>query len=274
MKNNRLKIRILGVVFIVMFATILFSPFFFHHSYVLSQENVLEAPSAAHPFGTDNLGRDLLHRTFNGLRLSLALAFLVQTLSLGFGAAVGSVAGYCGGLADKIYTVAQNLLQSFPNIIASLCLILMLGSGLMSLVIALCAVGWVGYARLMRSRMLEIKELDYISGAIAIGAPPPYILVRHILPGAIRPILPLFTLMIGHTILSIAGLGFLGFGVQPPTPEIGLMINDGITYINTAPWMILAPGGMLTVCALLVNMLGDELREWFDPRKEMNPLYR
>ncbi|WP_229396324.1 ABC transporter permease [Methanosarcina sp. DH1] len=184
------------------------------------------------------------------------------------GAVFGAISGYYGGVIDKVYTTIQDIVMSFPSLIASLCLIAMLGPGIHTLIIALSCTGWVTYARLIRSEVVSLKELDYIQGARAIGASSGYVLFRHILPNVVRPLIPLFTLMIGHTVLAISGLGFLGFGVQPPTAEIGLMIKDGLTYITRAPWMILAPGLLLCLYVWLFNVLGDELQEWLNPKKD------
>ncbi len=269
MKNRKNHLIMLLVVFTVLIILVIFSSRIFPHGNSLNMEETLAPPGGGHLFGTDNLGRDLLERTFNGLKISLALALIIQVLSLVSGAVIGAVAGYFGGIADKIYLIVQNVLMSFPSIIAALCLIAMLGAGIETLVLALSALGWVTYARLIRSEVLILKESDYILGARSVGASNPYILFRYILPNVVRPVIPMFTLMIGHTVLSISGLGFLGFGIQPPTPEIGMMIKDGITYITRAPWVILFPGALLTIYVLCINLLGDELREWFNPRKEM-----
>ena len=267
--NQRNRVIAFGIVFAVLIVIAVFSSRIFPDSNRLNMDQTLSPPDLVHFFGTDNLGRDLLSRTFNGLRVSLALALIIQLISLAVGTVIGSIAGYFGGITDRIYIVIQNVLMSFPGIIAALCLIAMLGSGIRTLIIALSLLGWVIYARLIRSEVFALKGYDYIMGARAIGASNFYILYRHILPNVIRPAIPMFTLMIGHTVLAISGLSFLGFGVQPPTAEIGMMIKDGITYITRAPWMIIFPGALLSVYVLCVNILGDELQVWFDPRKEM-----
>lgn len=269
MKSRKSHLLFLVIVFIVLIVLVVFSSQIFPHGNKLDMKGTLLPPNGEHIFGTDNLGRDLLERTFNGLKISLALALIIQIISLAAGAVVGSVAGYFGGIADKLYVMVQNVLMSFPSIIASLCLIAMLGSGIRTLILALSVLGWVTYARLIRSEVLIVKESDYIMGAKSIGASNWYILFKHILPNVVRPVIPMFTLMIGHTVLAISGLGFLGFGIQPPTAEIGMMIKDGVTYITSAPWMILFPGTLLTLYVLWINLLGDELREWFDPIEEI-----
>ena len=268
MRNKKNRLILTSVIFGILIFIVVFASLIFPHSNDIAMTKGLEVPGINHLFGTDNLGRDLLERTFNGLKLSLALAISVQIICLCFGAIAGSVAGYYGGIIDKCYTLIQNVIMSFPNIIASLCLIAILGTGIQTLVIALAAVGWVTYARLIRSEVIALKEADYIQACRSIGASNFYILFRYLLPNVVIPIIPIFTLMIGHTVLAISGLGFLGFGVQPPDAEIGLMIKDGITYFTKAPWMIICPAAVLTVYSLIINVFGDELREWVDPQKE------
>jgi peptide/nickel transport system permease protein len=251
----------------LLLALAVFSALLFPEGGTLNLGTALKPPSMAHPFGTDNLGRDLLSRSFNGLRLSLALAVAIQVASLALGTLAGMVAGYFGGILDKAYVLVQNVLQSFPDVVAALCLILLLGRSALALAVAFTTICWVSYARVVRSQVVSLRRHDYIQGAVAVGASHAAILFRHILANALRPVLPLFTLMIGQTILYIAGLSFLGVGVQPPTPEIGLMISDGLTYQGKAPWMFIAPGLVLVVYALFINAAGDGLRELLTPQR-------
>ncbi len=268
MRTNRNRLIAVSVVFLALLVPVVFSSCIFPHGNDLDMNDVLRAPSSRHWFGTDNLGRDLLERSFNGLRLSLGLALSIQVICICLGAVVGSVAGYYGGVVDRVYVLVQNVVMSFPSLIASLCLIAMLGTGIRTLVLALVVVEWVTYARLIRSEVITLKESDYIQGCRAIGASNARILSRHILPNVVGPVIPIFTLMIGHTVLAISGLGFLGFGVQPPTAEIGLMINDGVTYLTRAFWMVFCPAAVLVLYAVVMNVFGDELREWFNPQRE------
>ena len=220
-------------------------------------------------FGIDNLVRDLLLRSLDGLKLSLLLAFAVQIISVCMGVVIGILVAYFGGVADKIYIMVQNVIMSFPSIIAALSMILLLGTGLHSLVIALCVTDWISYARIVRSEVITVRQLDYIHGSRAVGTSDFRILFKHVLPNVINPVIPIFTLMIGHTVLSISGLGFLGFGVQPPAAEIGLMIRDGLSYIGKAPWMFMLPGLMLVVYSLLFNILGDKMQDALSPQSEL-----
>lgn len=265
-RNKRIFLLLFCSValFIVIFSSVLFPA-----SNELDMKTGLQGPSMQHIFGTDNLGRDLLQRSFAGLSLSLALAFAIQLAALGIGTAFGILSGYYGGIVDRLFVIVQNVLMSFPSMIASLCMLLLLGNGIHTLIIALTVVEWVSYARLVRSRVVSLRNMNFIRGAKAVGVSDFRILAVHIVPNVIRPIIPLFTLMIGHTVLSISGLGFLGFGIQPPTAEIGLMIRDGLTYINKAPWMFLLPGLLLVAYSLLFNMVGDDLQDWLNPQNEL-----
>ena len=177
------------------------------------------------------------------------------------------IAGYYGGVVDEIISRVIDTLMAFPNIIFALTLIAILGQSMITLILALSLLGWIGYARIVRSEVLSIKENEYVLLAKAIGGSDGYIMIKHILPNAIMPLIPLATLMIGHSVLSIAGLSFLGLGVQPPTPELGLMLKESMTYMDIAPWLMIFPGLILSVCVLLFNTLGDALRDLFDPRR-------
>ena len=271
-RNNRkdrrliLKCCILGAMLLL----IVFSRLLFGKGDTVNTSIANLAPCLAHPFGTDNLGRDLLCRSFIGLRLSLLMAFVMQVICLVLGVAIGTVVGYSGGIADRIFVFLQNVILSFPGTVLTLCVMLLLGNGLGSMIVALCIFGWLSYARLTRSRVITLREASFIRGEIAIGSSRLRIHLFHIVPNVIRTILPLFTLMIGHAVLAIAGLSFLGFGVQPPNAEIGLMIQDGMMYIRSAPWMFLFPGLVLAVYSVMFNTVGDALQDKLDPHDSVN----
>ena len=253
----------IGIIFFIS----LLSPYIFKDVNEINFKEKLQPPSLKHPFGTDNFGRDLLERTICGLRISLILAVCIEAISLTIGIVVGLIAGYYGGVVDEIISRVIDTLMAFPNIIFALTLIAILGQSMITLILALSLLGWIGYARIVRSEVLSIKENEYVLLAKAIGGNDFYIMIKHILPNAIMPLIPLATLMIGHSALSIAGLSFLGLGVQPPTPELGLMLKESMTYMDIAPWLMIFPGLVLSVCVLLFNTLGDALRDLFDPRK-------
>ena len=268
-KENRsliIKCAVLGFMLLL----IVFSKLLFGKGDVVTTSIANIPPCWAHPFGTDNLGRDLLCRSFIGLRLSLLMAFIMQVIRLALGVTIGTVVGYAGGVLDKIFVFLQNVILSFPGTVLTLCIMLLLGNGIFSMIVAMTIFGWLSYARLTRSRVLTLREANFIKGEIAIGSSLFRIHLFHIVPNVIRTIIPMFTLMIGHAVLGIAGLSFLGFGVQPPNAEIGLMIQDGMNYIRSNPWMFIFPGLVLAVYSIMFNTVGDALQDKFDPHDSIN----
>ena len=268
-KENRsliIKCAVLGFMLLL----IVFSKLLFGKGDVVTTSMANIPPCWAHPFGTDNLGRDLLCRSFIGLRLSLLMAFIMQVICLALGVTIGTVVGYAGGVLDKIFVFLQNVILSFPGTVLTLCIMLLLGNGIFSMIVAMTIFGWLSYARLTRSRVLTLREANFIKGEIAIGSSLFRIHLFHIVPNVIRTIIPMFTLMIGHAVLGIAGLSFLGFGVQPPNAEIGLMIQDGMNYIRSNPWMFIFPGLVLAVYSIMFNTVGDALQDKFDPHDSVS----
>ena len=268
-KENRsliIKCAVLGAMLLL----IVFSKLLFGKGDVVPLSIANLPPSWAHPFGTDNLGRDLLCRSFIGLRLSLLMAFIMQVICLALGVTIGTVVGYAGGVLDKIFVFLQNVILSFPGTVLTLCIMLLLGNGIFSMIVAMTVFGWLSYARLTRSRVLTLREANFIKGEIAIGSSLFRIHFFHIVPNVIRTIIPMFTLMIRHAVLGIAGLSFLGFGVQPPHAEIGLMIQDGMNYIRSNPWMFIFPGLVLAVYSIMFNTVGDALQDKFDPHDSVS----
>lgn len=272
-KSKLKKKRNLGLVWGILLGTIfiiiVFSHRIFPNSNVIDLSKMLEKPSLEHPFGTDEFGRDLLSRTMNGIKLSLIYALIIEAIASIFGIIVGMAAGYFGGIIDDILNFIMNIFQTFPSSVAAIAIIAILGSSDVTLVVILSLLGWVGYARIARSSALSFKERDFILGAKATGGSNWYIIMKHVLPNVLMPLLPMITLYIGHEIMSIAGLSFLGFGVQPPNAEIGLMLKDSATFINFAPWLLICPGVSLAIVVSLINALGDSLRDKLDPHLEM-----
>lgn len=272
MKRNKEKRKLIIWIFLLIVALLLiiFSKRLFSWGDEINVMDANQAPNMQHWFGTDNLGRDLLCRSLIGLRLSLLLAAEVQLICLFAGIVIGSISAYVGGILDRLFVSIQSVILSFPGTVVTLCVMMMLGNGIGSMIVALCIFGWLSYARLTRSQVLTLKEADYIKGEIAIGSTFCQIQFCHIIPTVLRSLIPMFTLMIGHSVLGIAGLSFLGFGVQPPNAEIGIMIQDGLVYLRSAPWMFLFPGLVLTVYSVLFNSVGDALSDYFDPRGSEN----
>ena len=267
-ENRSLIIKI--CVLAAMLLLIVFSRRLFGWGDALNISDANMAPCWKHLFGTDNFGRDILCRSFIGLRLSLLMAFVIQSICLVLGVTIGTVVGYSGGLLDKVFSLVQNVILAFPGTVLTLCIMLLLGTGTFSMIVAMSIFGWLSYARLTRSRVVSLREANFIKGEIAIGSSRFRILFLHIVPNVIRTIIPIFTLMIGHAVLGIAGLSFLGFGVQPPNAEIGLMIQDGMIYLRTAPWMFIFPGLILAVYSVMFNSVGDALQDKFDPHENVN----
>jgi peptide/nickel transport system permease protein len=226
----------------------------------------LAGPSVAHPFGLDELGRDILARVLAGARISLVVALTVAGVSAAIGTAVGAVAGYLGGAADEGISRVIDTLLAFPGLLLAIALVAVLGPSLRNVLLALVAIGWVGYARLVRGEVLKARELDYVQAARAIGAGTPRILWRHVIPGAMPAVIVQATLGMAAAIVGEAALSFLGLGVQPPTPSWGTMLNGGRAHILDAPHLTVFPGLAIALLVLGFNFLGDGLRDRLDPR--------
>ena len=226
-----------------------------------------QAPSAAHPFGTDKLGRDLFARILYGARISIRIGFVAVGLAITVGTAIGVVAGYAGRRVEATLMGAMDLMLAFPSIILAIGITTILGPSIVNLMIAIGIVYVPQYARLARSSVLTVKEHEYIEAARAIGVSTPAILARHVLPNILAPLLVQATLGIATAELEAAGLSYLGLGARPPTPEWGAMLNDARDYWLSAPWALIFPGVSITVLVLGFNLLGDGLRDALDPRQ-------
>jgi ABC-type dipeptide/oligopeptide/nickel transport system permease subunit len=226
----------------------------------------LRDPSLAHPFGTDNFGRDILARLVLGARWSLSGAALVccGTTLLGFG--IGALAASGPRILDNVIGRSIEALLAMPGLVLALALSAILGASFENLIVALILTGWPGYARLSRALILKERNQQYVDSAVALGADGTRIVVRHILPNVIGPAAVLATGDFGKIILGLAALSFLGLGMQPPTPEWGQMINDARGYFQTHPWQMIAPGLCIAATVLTVNLIGDAVRDKLDPR--------
>ena len=229
--------------------------------------NRLTGPSVQHPFGNDDLGRDILSRILLGTRVSMRVGATVVLLSGIFGVLVGGFAGYIGGKLDTfVIVIVVNSLMAFPGILLAIALVAFLGPGLDRLIFALVIVGWVGYARLARGQVLKIKTLEFVEAARALGASRIRIFFFHILPSMIQPVLVQASIGMAGAILAEASLSFLGLGIAPPTPSWGAMLNDGRNHLFDAPHMVVFPSIALVVSVLSFNFIGDALRDWLDPK--------
>jgi peptide/nickel transport system permease protein len=225
----------------------------------------LEGPSLVHWFGLDELGRDIFARVLSGARISLMVGIVVVSVSATIGTLLGAIAGYFGGRVDEAISRVIDILLAFPGLLLAIALVAVLGPSLTNVVLALCLIGWVGYARLVRGQVLRARELEFVQAARALGAPTSRILIQHIIPTALPAVSVQATLGMGGAILAEASLSFLGLGVQPPTPSWGTMLSYGRSHLLDAPHLTIFPGIAIAVVVLGFNFLGDGLRDTFDP---------
>lgn len=223
-------------------------------------------PSLAHPLGTDQYGFDVLSRILFAYRIDLAIAFTVVTLGVSLGVLVGAFAGYIGGNFDNVLMRVTDIFFSVPSLILALAVATVLGRTFNGLITALTITWWPSYARLIRGEVLAQKEKLYVDAAKAAGAGNVRIVLRHVLPNSIYPVLVNATLDLGQVLLAAAGLSFLGFGVQPGTPELGRMVADSANYVFSNPWVVAFPGLAIFLVSLGFNLVGDGLRDILDPR--------
>ena len=227
----------------------------------------LLTPRHGHWFGTDELGRDIFSRTIYGARISLAVAISVVSISLSLGVMAGLAAGFYGGWVDTVLNVyVTNALLALPGILLAIAFVAFLGPGLLNLILALSISGWVGYARLVRAQVMAIKEREFVEAARALGASDIRVVVRHILPNIVQPVLVQAAIGMAGAVLAEATLSFLGLGVPPPAPSWGLMLNDGRSHLFDAPHLVAFPAAAVMMAVLGFNFIGDALRDYLDPR--------
>ena len=228
----------------------------------------LQEPSSAHPFGTDKLGRDLLSRVIFGTRTSLIMTLCLVAVIFVIGTFLGVIAGYFGGVVDAVIMRIADMMISFPGLVLAIAIAGMLGPNLVNAVISIAAVSWTKYARLARSLVMKIRHEDYVYAAIVTGSTTGYILRKYMLPNVIPTLVITAATDIGGMMLELAGLSFLGFGAKAPAAEWGLMLNEGRTYMQNAPWMMIYPGLAIVIVVVVFNLLGDSLRDVLDVREE------
>ena len=238
--------------------------------YAYDEQNLLisnEPPSATHWFGTDDFGRDVFARTWTGARISLFVGFTAAFLDLAVGVVYGGISGYAGGLADDVMMRTVDLLFGVPHLLSTVLFMVVLGPGLFTIIIAMTATGWLGMARLVRGQVLQLKEMEYVHAAHAIGVPFRRMLARHLVPNAIGPILVNLTLTVPAAIFTEAALSFLGLGVPLPLASWGTMTADALVTILTGQtWRLAFPAFFISLTMFAFNAFGDGLRDALDPR--------
>ncbi|MBV8564327.1 MAG: ABC transporter permease [Methylobacteriaceae bacterium] len=228
---------------------------------------LLQPPSLAHPFGTDNFGRDVLSRTIFATGVDLQIAFFATIAPLVVGTLVGLFIGFYGGLADAIFAQVVNLVMTFPFLVIVIAIVAVLGPGLENMYVAVSIVGWVFYARLTRAEVHVQRQSDYVAAARVLGYARSRILFRHILPNTLRPILVFWMTDMSLKILLGSSLGYLGLGAQPPTAEWGVLIADGKAYFPAGWWMAVFPGGVIVLCGIGFSLTGDGLADLLDVKR-------
>jgi peptide/nickel transport system permease protein len=227
-----------------------------------------EAPTPAHPLGTDRVGRDVLSRLIHGGRISLSVGVVAVSIYMVIGVALGALAGFYGGWIDNVISRLIDVVLSFPTLMLILVLVSLLGPGLQNIMLVLGLLGWPQVARIVRGEVLRLRTNDFVWAARMIGAPNGRIITRHILPNAMGPLLVAATFGVASAILSESALSFLGLGVQPPTASWGQMLNDAqsLTILESKPWLWIPPGMMILISVLSINFIGDSLRDALDPQ--------
>jgi peptide/nickel transport system permease protein len=265
----RHNLALVGLIILIpMFLCALFAPFIsVHNPFEPDLKNVLVSPSISHPFGTDTLGRDVFARVVYGSRISLIVGFVSVGIAVLIGIAIGAISGYYGGIIDEMIMRFVDLMMCFPTFFLILAVIALLEPSIWNIMIVIGLTGWMGIARLIRAEILSIKNKEFILAAKTLGLSEMRIIFRHVLPNAMSPVYVVATLGIGGAILTESALSFLGIGVQPPTPSWGNILTQAKDNIEVAWWLSLYPGLAIFFTVMGYNLLGEGLRDIFDPRR-------
>lgn len=265
MRKTQLYVALFFIITIVgasIFAPVLAT----HNPFEPNMAMRLQQPSGQHFFGTDALGRDMFSRILYGGRASMLLSLVAAVLSLSAGLGIGLIGGFYGGKVDAAITIVSNIFQGIPGSCFMIAVAGILGASIESLILALVITSWAGFSRIVRAEVLQLKEEPFIEGLKCLGCSDMRIIWLHIVPNLMNKLMVLFTIRVGRGILAVAGLSFLGLGVQPPTPDWSVMINDAMMYYRSSPHLIIIPGLCIFVLIYSINVLGDELRDRFDVR--------
>ena len=265
LRNRNLMIgaaMVLLVVIVALFAEQL-APYPYTQAHLADK---MHAPDATYRFGTDEFGRDMLSRVIYGTRPALRVALLAMLIEVGIGVTLGLLAGYYGGATDYVVTFIGDLTWCVPPIVLTMAVIAVIGKGLDHVIIATALVSWAQYTRVVRAKTQSLRYQAFVETAIAFNERDSAIMLRYILPNIVPSVIVLASLSIPQTIMSTTALSFLGMGAQPPSPDWGLALSNGFTYITTAPWLAIFPGLALVYTVFAFNLLGEGMRDWLDPR--------
>ena len=236
--------------------------------YLAVMSDSLTPPGGEYIWGTDKLGRDVFSRVIYGTRTSLTMTLFVVLVIFIIGTTLGVLAGFFGGIVDEIIMRISDMMVSFPGLVLAIAIAGLLGPSMLNAIIAITAVSWTKYARLARSLVIKIKNSQYIEAAYVIGTKKRNIILRYIVPNILSTMVVTATTDMATMMLELAALSFLGFGAQAPTPEWGVMLNEGRTYLGKAPWLMIYPGMAIMIVVVVFNMLGDSIRDIWDPKEK------
>jgi peptide/nickel transport system permease protein len=266
--RHRLAVIALAVFMLIVLSAIFASTLAPFNPYKIDPTAFDEGPSAAHPLGTDQVGRDVLSRLIYGGQVSLSVGIVAVAIFMLIGITLGALTGYYGGWVDMLISRATDIILSFPSLMLILVLVSVLGPGLQNIMLVLGLLGWPQIARIVRAEFMRLRVQEFITAAQVVGVPTRRIILRHIIPNVMGPILVGATFGVASSILSESGLSFLGLGVQPPSASWGQMLNaaQSLTILEQKPWLWIPPGAMILISVLCINFIGDGLRDALDPR--------
>jgi oligopeptide transport system permease protein len=266
LRRNKMAMVGLTTLILLLLAAII-APFLTPYTYYETHLHLKNLPpSSTFWFGTDELGRDVFTRVWWGARISLFVGITASLIDLVIGVFYGALAGSIGGKVEEVMMRVADILYSLPYLLVVILLMVVIGSGITTIIIALTITGWISMARIVRGQILQLKQLDFVKAARALGASPMRILWKHLIPNTMGPIIITVTITIPTAIFAEAFLSFLGLGVQAPIASWGTMANDGLSALRYYPWRLFFPAGFISITMLSFNLLGDGLREAFDPR--------
>lgn len=268
MKIRKSTWALIGILAFIVLASALAPVLAPYDPNAIDMARILEGPSMAHWLGTDNLGRDVLSRVMYGGRQSMLLAVIATSCSLLLGMTVGVLAGYFGGIVDTCLTIVSNIFQGLPGTTLMIAIAGIMRGGINSLLLSLVLTSWVSFSRLARGETMAVCAENFIEGERSVGSGSIRIILRNVVPNIIGNLAVVFTTRVGRAVLSVASLSFLGLGLQPPTPDWGVMISDARGMFRSAPLLLIAPGVCIFVLSMCINLLGDTLRDYMDVRSE------